>query len=124
MCVIISPFQQWNFIPNYLFAKSKSLLIIYKFIIMKSSKLIISLLAGVAGGALFGILFAPDKGYITRQKLAEKADDLTDNVKENLQSFFDNAVECLKKTKEENTNLSDETQEESEKWKEEVSSLS
>ena len=37
-----------------------------------SSKILVGFLAGAAVGALAGILFAPDKGSNTRQKIADK----------------------------------------------------
>jgi len=91
---------------------------------MKSSKVIISLLAGAATGALLGILFAPDKGYVTRKKLAEKADDITSDVQEKLKEIFDNVADKLKKGKEEADDFSDENDEQSEAWKEEISPIS
>ncbi|TNJ45395.1 YtxH domain-containing protein [Tamlana fucoidanivorans] len=39
----------------------------------KSSNLVLGLLAGGAIGATLGILFAPDKGINTRQKLVDEA---------------------------------------------------
>ena len=80
---------------------------------MKSSKLVISLLAGVAGGALLGILFAPDKGFETRRKLGEKADDLAGNVKENLQDFIESFADNFKKTKKEAADFSEDPDEQS-----------
>src|ERR1700709_1146164 len=78
---------------------------------MKSSKLVISLIAGVAGGALLGILFAPDKGYETRRRLGEKADNLGVNVKENLQNFIENIAYKCKKVKEEAGDFSEDADE-------------
>jgi gas vesicle protein len=80
---------------------------------MKSSKLIISMLAGAAGGALLGILFAPDKGYETRKKLGEKADDLAGNLKGNLQDFFKSVADNFKMTKEEGIDFSEDPGEQS-----------
>lgn len=47
-----------------------------------SSKILLALAAGVAVGGILGVLFAPDKGSRTREKIKGKAVDLADNVKE------------------------------------------
>lgn len=54
-----------------------------------SSKIVVGFLAGVAIGALSGILFAPDKGSNTRKKITDKSGDLADSVKESFNSFID-----------------------------------
>lgn len=55
---------------------------------MSGGKVLLSVLAGVAAGALIGILFAPDKGSETRRKLISKGEDLANSAKET----FDNVV--------------------------------
>jgi gas vesicle protein len=50
---------------------------------------VVALLAGLAVGAVLGILFAPDSGKNTREKISDKALDLTDNAKDSLHSIKD-----------------------------------
>ena len=47
-----------------------------------SGKVVTALLAGLAAGAVLGILFAPDKGSKTREKIKTGFDDLKDEAKE------------------------------------------
>lgn len=44
------------------------------------SKVIVALLAGVAAGAILGLLLAPDSGKESRGKIADLANDLADKV--------------------------------------------
>src|SRR5437868_12560542 len=60
-----------------------------KFTTMGSGKVLASVLAGAAAGAVLGILFAPDKGTETRRKIAEKGSDLAGNVKDKYNEYAD-----------------------------------
>jgi len=57
---------------------------------MNSGKVLLGVLAGVATGALIGVLFAPDKGSVTRKKISKKSDDYADALKEKFDEFLDN----------------------------------
>lgn len=56
---------------------------------MSSGKLLLGVLAGVAAGAVLGILFAPDKGSETRKKIAKKGEDYADGIKEKFNDLLD-----------------------------------
>ncbi|HEX9825054.1 MAG TPA: YtxH domain-containing protein [Flavobacteriaceae bacterium] len=56
---------------------------------MKSN--VLGIVAGVAVGALLGVLFAPDKGSKTRKKIKNKTSKLKKNLKEEFDDFLDAA---------------------------------
>lgn len=47
-------------------------------------KILTALAAGVAIGGILGILFAPDKGENTRQKIADNGKKLSDSIKDKM----------------------------------------
>ncbi|HEY0245345.1 MAG TPA: YtxH domain-containing protein [Mucilaginibacter sp.] len=57
-----------------------------------NSKIAVALLAGLAAGAALGILFAPDKGNETRDKLTESLKNLGDSIRETAATEIDNLV--------------------------------
>jgi len=54
-----------------------------------SGKVVTALLAGLAAGAVLGLLFAPDKGSETRDKINDSLADLADAVKERAEQQID-----------------------------------
>ncbi|MGV3705835.1 MAG: YtxH domain-containing protein [Arcticibacter sp.] len=70
-----------------------------------NSKVLVALLAGVAAGAALGILFAPERGTETRDKLNDALKNLGDTIKDraaeeidNLSSLKEKIVENIKTT--------------------------
>lgn len=68
-----------------------------------NSKILAAMLAGIAAGAAIGLLFAPEKGSETRDKLNESLKNLGDSIKDraadeigNLSTFKDKVVESIK----------------------------
>jgi gas vesicle protein len=57
-----------------------------------NSKVVVALLAGLAAGAALGILFAPEKGTETRDKLTESLKKLGDSIRDTAASEIDNLV--------------------------------
>ena len=64
---------------------------------MKDSngKMILGFLIGAALGAAAGILFAPDKGSATRKKIAKKAKETGDTVKESVSEQIEDLKEFV-----------------------------
>jgi gas vesicle protein len=56
---------------------------------MNSGKVFLGLLAGIATGAVLGILFAPDKGSTTRQKIMDKKDEYAKELEQQVNGFVD-----------------------------------
>ena len=57
-----------------------------------NTKVVVALLAGLAAGAALGILFAPDKGTETRDKLSESLKNLGDSIRETAANEIDNLM--------------------------------
>ncbi|MDB5123725.1 MAG: hypothetical protein JWR02_1754 [Mucilaginibacter sp.] len=57
-----------------------------------NSKVFVALLVGLAAGAALGILFAPQKGEETRDKLAESLTSLGDSIKETAAAELDKLI--------------------------------
>lgn len=66
----------------------------------KSENSLLALLAGAAIGVGFGILFAPDKGSKTREKLKDGFDDFKEEAKSKWNAIEEETKENFSKTKE------------------------
>jgi len=66
---------------------------------MKSGKLVLGVLAGLAAGAALGILFAPDKGKNSRKKITRKSEDILDDMKDKMNHLLDSAATKLSMSK-------------------------
>lgn len=66
---------------------------------MSKVNVVIGALAGVAVGALLGVLFAPDKGTETRKKISKKSKDTSESLKNKFNEFVDNISEHFEKAK-------------------------
>jgi gas vesicle protein len=56
---------------------------------MSKGKVLLGVLAGVAVGAVIGVLFAPDKGWNTRKRIIKKGEDLTEDLRDKFEEFLD-----------------------------------
>ena len=71
---------------------------------MEKGKIIVGVLGGVALGALLGVLFAPDKGSITRRKISKKGEEYLDDIKDKFDELLDNVSEKYSEVKDMVTN--------------------
>jgi len=67
-----------------------------KSIMNNNSKILVALAAGIAAGAVLGVLFAPEKGADTRKKILDQGKKMSDDVK----NKFNKGMEKLNDLKE------------------------
>ncbi len=72
-----------------------------------SKKVLLAFAAGLAAGALAGVLLAPDKGKKTRKKLAGAASDMADTVKDKFQDFVDGLKDVYASAKDDADDIAD-----------------
>jgi gas vesicle protein len=66
---------------------------------MSKGNVVIGALAGIAVGALLGVLFAPDKGTETRRKISSKSKETAEELKDKFNEFVDTISEKVEKMK-------------------------
>jgi len=66
---------------------------------MDTGKVVISVLAGAAIGAVLGILLAPAKGAVLRRKIRMMGDKEADVIKEKINEFTDTVSQNYEKVK-------------------------
>jgi|JI8StandDraft_2_1071088.scaffolds.fasta_scaffold219732_1 gas vesicle protein len=59
-------------------------LILQPFVMTNTNKILTALATGVIVGGVLGVLFAPDKGENTRNKIAEGGKKLSDSIKDKM----------------------------------------
>lgn len=64
-----------------------------------SEKVVIGTLAGVALGAIVGILFAPEKGSTTRKQISDKSEDYLSDLRSKFDDLSNAIVEKFESTK-------------------------
>lgn len=60
---------------------------------MKTNKVILGVIGGLATGAILGILFAPQSGRKTRRKIKDKSKEFKDHLKDD----FDKLIQKIDK---------------------------
>lgn len=71
---------------------------------MDTGKVVLGALAGLATGAILGILFAPEKGSVTRKKITDKGKEATDGLKNKYNDAIDSLTSKLETVKNEGLN--------------------
>jgi gas vesicle protein len=74
---------------------------------METGKVVLGVLAGAAIGAALGILFAPEKGAVTRRNISNKKDDYLDDMEDKYNEFIRNIAKQYKDLKMEVTGAVD-----------------
>jgi gas vesicle protein len=74
---------------------------------MNAGKVVLGLVAGVAIGALIGVLFAPEKGSDTRSNLVSKKDEYADAMKKKFDEFVDAVSKKYESTKDDISNFAE-----------------
>lgn len=75
---------------------------------MSATKVVLSLVAGAATGALLGVLFAPAKGSVTRRTLIRKGERQVDELKQSFNDFIDSITDKFDQVKEEVVDFAEE----------------
>ena len=60
---------------------------------MNKGKVLLGVLAGIAAGALVGILLAPEKGSDLRKKISKKGDGYLDDLKEKMNEMVETVTD-------------------------------
>ena len=87
---------------------------------MSTGKVVLGTLAGLAIGAIAGILFAPEKGSVTRKQIMDKGDDYVDKVKSKYDEISNSIADKFDSAKRDVENLAEKGKAKYEEAKREV----
>lgn len=74
---------------------------------MSTGKVVLGTVAGLAVGGILGILFAPEKGSVTRQQILDKGCDYADELKSKYNGIADSLKEKFQAVKTEAKNIAE-----------------
>lgn len=72
---------------------------------MTAGKVVLGLLTCVVAGAVFGILYAPQKGSMTRRLISNKGNEFTEELEEKFDDFIESITEKFDRVKAESARL-------------------
>ncbi|NCT08998.1 MAG: YtxH domain-containing protein [Flavobacteriia bacterium] len=78
---------------------------------MSTGKIVLGTLAGLAIGAIAGILFAPEKGSKTRKQIMDKGDGYVEDLKSKFDEMLDTLTEKFEHSKNEAKSFANKSQE-------------
>ena len=76
---------------------------------MSTTKVLLGIAAGLATGALLGVLYAPAKGAATRRKICRDSEDLTADLKEKFEDIIESLSSKFDKVKKDVTDFAEKT---------------
>ena len=76
---------------------------------MSTGKVLLGVVAGLAAGALLGILFSPEKGSDTRRLIKRKSEDLADELKDKFEDFLETVSGKFEKVNDEVSDIAERT---------------
>lgn len=74
---------------------------------MSTGKIVIGVVAGLATGALLGVLFAPEKGVRTRKRMLKEGERITDDMTEKIMDFLDTITDKFNDVKKDVTDFAE-----------------
>ena len=72
---------------------------------MSTGKVLLGTLAGLAIGGILGVLFAPEKGSVTRQQILDRGNDYAEELKSKYSNIADTLKEKFQAVKQDAENI-------------------
>lgn len=74
---------------------------------MRTDKVVLGTLIGIAMGAIAGILLAPEKGSVLRKQIMDKGDDYLNELKSKMDEFADSLTRKIESANRETDRMVD-----------------